>query len=242
MEPGKTAALIRTEFFNLRYGDSALAFESNPEVFKTLRRPIRQWCNFFELSLGLAEGHGEFQIGVASSPKTLDLPANSKNFEGMEPSYYGYFVEISKSLTNIFELAGLREEFPLTFNELRAEADQIRAVDAMLKGKIDKVGSLQLSSPKPAERLELPTKINLAYVNSLNIGSATIGYAMKAEMSATEVGDMIHWRSVKLVAFDVRLLDDSSEDFQRYAKEMQASMSADGLMTPDRSAHSDAKN
>ena len=43
---------------------------------------------------------------------------------------------------------------------------------------------------------------------------------MKAEMSATEVGDMIHWRSVKLVAFDVRLLDDLSEDFQRYAKEM----------------------
>jgi hypothetical protein len=236
MEAGKTAALIRTEFFNLRYSESAVAFESKPEVFKTLRCSVRLWRNFFELSLGLAEGDGEFQIRVASFPKTLALPAKGKNFKGLEPSYYRYFAEISKSLINILELAGLSEEFPLTFNELRAEAGQIRTVDAVLKGEVDKIGSLSLSSPLPADRLELPTKMSVAYVNFLQIGSATIGHTMKAEMSVTQVEDMIHWKSEKLAAFDLRLLDDSSDDFQRYAKEMQVSMSADGLIAPDSSA------
>jgi len=37
MQSGEVAALIRSDFFNMRYARSALAFETHPEVFETFR-------------------------------------------------------------------------------------------------------------------------------------------------------------------------------------------------------------
>jgi hypothetical protein len=237
--PGKPAALIRTEFFNMRYADSAFAFKTHPEVFETLRCPLRHWRNFFEMSHGLAEGQGEFQIKIDSFKNVLTLPPVGRNFKGLDPNFYSFFVEVSKSLANILEAVGFNDELRLTFTDLRAEAGQIRGIDALLKGDVEKVDSITLSSPMPAEPLQLPITIKMAYVNFLPIGTLTIGYATKANMSATQVGETIEWRSTSLNPFDIRLLDNSSDHFQRYAQEMQRAMGADGLMKPDHSAETE---
>ena len=101
---------------------------------------------------------------------------------------------------------------------------QIRAASAMLEGPIEKVGAIKFSAPLPAENVVIPPSISLAYVNVLSIAQATIGYAMKAEMTAKRVGEMTEWESVNVTPFDVALLNGSIGDFQRYAQEMQTSL------------------
>ncbi len=93
-QTGKMAVLIRTDFFNIRYANSTFVFRTYPEVFETLRLPLRQWQSFMELGLGLAESEGEIQIKPDRLPNILKLPIHGQTFEGMEQGFFVFFIRV----------------------------------------------------------------------------------------------------------------------------------------------------
>ena len=103
---------------------------------------------------------------------------------------------------------------------------EIRAVSSMLKGSNKKLGTIKFSAPLPAESVELPSSITVAYVNAMTIAQTTIGYAATAEMSARRLAERTEWESLSVTPFDISLLCVSPEDLHRYAQEMQSSMGA----------------
>ena len=233
--PDQVEALIRSEFFNIRYSKSNSSLAVSSSIDESRRAPLRKWRNFFELSLELAKGEGELLITPKRLPATITIPIQNPTIEGFDLKLLTLLIEVCDSLARIFDAAGLNQDFHLTLKEIRRKATEIREVDAILN-EPQRAGSIKFSTPAAktaAENLKNLSAIRIAYVNFLTIAEATIGYAVKAEMTARPVDEVIEWASTSLAPFDVCLLDDSLERFQRYVEQMHTSTGADGVMSPE---------
>ena len=233
---GQSAALFKTDFFNMRYVHNAIDFQSSIDVTRAHRCSLDQWRGFFNMSCGLAKGIGEFSIKADGFPSSLKFRVRQPTTGGMDSNFCKSFIGVLESLIRISEAAGLSSDFHPSFEEIRLKTNHILTLDTMLLGHFDRVTSIRMLS-EPHMNVTSALTVDMAYVNSLTIGPRTIGYAVRTEMVATPIDDAIEWTSSKRTFYEMSSLDGSKEHFEQYAASMRTAMGVNGLLIPGNAAN-----
>ncbi len=229
-EEGKVTALIRSEFFDIRYGDRSFEFSGKDGIFDSYKSKIKDWHKYLELCVSLGTGLGEFEIQLAIASPPLKLPLNGKEVDGIDQDFCRYFIETLTDLTIILDLTGYDDIGKVPFSDIGKNSRLVRLV-RHLSNKINTTrGFLSFSTDAPDRATPIANAYTLAFIVFLEIGIARIGFAAKAEMVAIDKSESIDWLSIKVSSHSMRRLTDLSDAVQRFANEMQAEIGATGTI------------
>ena len=103
MRGGNVAALIKCEFFQIRYGESRLEFQSAEDILTTHRSTVMNWSKYLNFCAGLCTSGGEIEIAPKSAAVTIRLPLERIHFDGVDFQFYGYYAKVTDFLREILQ-------------------------------------------------------------------------------------------------------------------------------------------
>jgi hypothetical protein len=230
MQDGNIAALIRTEFFQIRYGDSKLEFLGAQDIFTAHRSSAQNWRKYFHFCADLSASGGEIEIIPKNATVALRVPLETKRLNGIDPEFYTYYASMADFLQEILEVAGCENSLSISFHELSRNSQLIRLVHALRSDSGNKAGILNFTTDCPVGASNIPTLNIIAYVITISIGGVNIVFSAKVEMNASKVDDSILWSSTNITTFELRQLRDVPGEGERYAGEVQSEMGAMGIV------------
>ena len=210
--------LIETDLFSMTVGRTGLRVTSKKNM--GARTPTT-WASYWRLAFVVATGIGTIQIASDTKPVNVTMNVMERNTE-LEPDQCEHLVTLCEQVCSLLKVVGVMNEPEVTMETIVENGTQITSAYILTHPE---AGPAPFSFATERVKIpEMPTSIELLYVDFLKLGNVTIGYYGLAHVIGTCREDKIEWKSENVTLKSITRL----HSFQQYEQLKEAARKETG--------------
>jgi len=219
--------LVHSKFLDITIKRDSFHFQTNAiDEMESLK--IEDWLNCFRMLHVISKAAGSINIRPKELPlREITLPLRAATADAERADNYQRTIVVLERAAALLRLAGA-SDISFKSEEIGQAAKDILAVGRLMEND-PRLSPLSFNTENH-EALNVPASLEVLYVNFISLGKLTLGYFSVATMDVERHPTEISWRSKKIDAREIRVLQYFPDDYDEFIEHAKRATGIDAVI------------